>query len=68
MVFGEDYCRKRQENAAENFNLIRKMAFNFIRSTRAIRESLGEDDYLPVGIPSTSKKLCKLDVVALFLN
>lgn len=31
VVFKEDYCRKRKDNAAENFNIIRKMALNFIR-------------------------------------
>jgi hypothetical protein len=40
------------------------MALNFIRSTKAIRESLEEGDYLLAGIPSTFKKLCKVDAVA----
>lgn len=31
MVFKEDLCRKRKNNAAENFNFIRKMALNIIR-------------------------------------
>ena len=31
VVFNEDYCRKRKENAAENFNIIRKIALNIIR-------------------------------------
>jgi predicted transposase YbfD/YdcC len=34
VVFKEDYCRKRKENAAENFNIIRKMALNFIRTNK----------------------------------
>ncbi len=34
VIFNEDYCRKRKENAAENFNLIRKMALNIIRTNK----------------------------------
>lgn len=34
VVFNEDYCRKRKDNAAENFNIIRKMALNFIRTNK----------------------------------
>jgi len=33
-VFKEDYCRKRKDNPAENFNLIRKMALNIIRTKK----------------------------------
>jgi len=40
ILFHEDYCRKRKENAAENFNLIRKMALNFIRSYAGDKKSL----------------------------
>jgi hypothetical protein len=40
MVFGEEYCRKRKENADENFNLIRRMALNFIRSYKGDKHSL----------------------------
>lgn len=40
MLFDEDYCRKRKENAAENFNLIRKMALNFIRHYKGDKKSL----------------------------
>ncbi len=34
VIFNEDYCRKRKQNAAENFNIIRKMALNIIRTTK----------------------------------
>lgn len=34
VIFNEDYCRKRKENAAENFNIIRKMALNIIRTNK----------------------------------
>jgi len=34
VLFNEDHCRKRKENAAENFNLIRKMALNTIRTNK----------------------------------
>ena len=34
VVFKEDYCRKRKDNPAENFNLIRKMALNIIRTKK----------------------------------
>jgi predicted transposase YbfD/YdcC len=40
MLFDEDYCRKRKDNAAENFNLIRKMALNFIRYYKGDKKSL----------------------------
>lgn len=40
MLFHEDYCRKRKDNAAENFNLIRKMALNFIRTYKGDKKSL----------------------------
>jgi predicted transposase YbfD/YdcC len=52
VVFKEDYCRKRKDNAAENFNIIRKMALNIIRtnkkndkvSLRRARLAAGWDD------------------------
>jgi len=52
VVFKEDYCRKRKENSAENFNLIRKMSLNIIRtkkndkklSLRRARLKAGWDD------------------------
>jgi predicted transposase YbfD/YdcC len=34
VVFKEDYCRKREKNAAENFNIIRKMALNIVRANK----------------------------------
>ena len=34
VVFKEDCCRKRKDNAAENFNIIRKMALNVIRTNK----------------------------------
>jgi len=40
VLFQEDYCRKRKKNAAENFNLIRKMALNFIRNYKGDKKSL----------------------------
>lgn len=40
ILFKEDYCRKRKENAAENFNIIRKMALNIIRNYKADKKSL----------------------------
>lgn len=40
VIFHEDYCRKRKDNAAENFNLIRKMALNIIRKHKADKKSL----------------------------
>lgn len=40
ILFREDYCRKNKENAAENFNIIRKMAFNIIRSFKRDKKSL----------------------------
>lgn len=55
VVFHEDYCRKRKENAAENFNLIRKMALNVIRTNkndskkslrRARLKAAWDDNYL----------------------
>lgn len=38
--FNEDYCRKRKKNAAENFNIIRKMALNIVRSDKSTKASL----------------------------
>ena len=38
--FNEDYCRKRKKNAAENFNIIRKMALNIVRSDKQSKASL----------------------------
>lgn len=40
VTFNEDYCRKRQKNAAENFNIIRKMALNIVRSDKSSKASL----------------------------
>ena len=40
VVFREDYCRKRKDNAAENFNIIRKMALNIIRNKKDDKKSL----------------------------
>jgi predicted transposase YbfD/YdcC len=40
VLFREDYCRKRKENAAENFNFIRKMALNIIRKKKDGKKSL----------------------------
>jgi predicted transposase YbfD/YdcC len=40
ILFHEDYCRKNKENAAENFNTIRKMALNIIRSFKGDKVSL----------------------------
>jgi predicted transposase YbfD/YdcC len=40
VLFHEDHCRKRKENAAENFNFIRKMALNFLRSYKGDKKSL----------------------------
>ena len=40
MLFHEDYCRKRKDNAAENFNLIRKTALNVLRSYKGDKKSL----------------------------
>ena len=38
VIFNEDYCRKRKENAAENFNIIRKMALNIIRTNKKMKK------------------------------
>jgi predicted transposase YbfD/YdcC len=54
ILFHEDYCRKNKDNAAENFNIIRKMALNIIRSFKGDKKSLRRrrlnagwnDDYL----------------------
>lgn len=40
VLFREDYCRKRKANAAENFNIIRKMALNIIRNKKDGKKSL----------------------------
>jgi predicted transposase YbfD/YdcC len=40
ILFHEDYCRKNKDNAAENFNLIRKMALNIIRAFTGDKKSL----------------------------
>lgn len=40
VLFREDHCRKRKENAAENFNFIRKMALNIIRKKKDGKKSL----------------------------
>lgn len=40
VIFREDYCRKRKDNAAENFNIIRKMALNIIRNKKDGKKSL----------------------------
>lgn len=40
VLFREDYCRKRKDNAAENFNFIRKMALNIIRNKKDGKKSL----------------------------
>ena len=40
VIFREDYCRKRKKNAAENFNIIRKMALNIIRNKKDDKKSL----------------------------
>ena len=40
VLFREDYCRKRKNNAAENFNIIRKMALNIIRNKKDGKKSL----------------------------
>jgi predicted transposase YbfD/YdcC len=37
VVFREDYCRKRENNAAENFNIIRKMATTKITNEEALK-------------------------------
>lgn len=39
MVFDEDSCRKRKDNAAENFNLIRKAALNSIKDYKGDNKS-----------------------------
>jgi predicted transposase YbfD/YdcC len=54
ILFHEDYCRKNKDNAAENFNIIRKMALNIIRAFKGDKKSLRRrrlnagwnDDYL----------------------
>jgi predicted transposase YbfD/YdcC len=38
--FNEDSCRKREKNAAENFNIIRKMALNIVRADKGSKTSL----------------------------
>lgn len=40
VVFREDQCRKRKNNATENFNIIRKMALNIIRKKKDPKKSL----------------------------
>jgi predicted transposase YbfD/YdcC len=40
VLFREDYCRKRKDNTAENFNIIRKMALNIIRTKKDDKKSL----------------------------
>lgn len=40
MVFDEDACRKRKDNAAENFNIIRKSALNIIKNYKGDKRSL----------------------------
>lgn len=40
VLFHEDYCRKRKDNAAENFNFIRKMSLNIIRNHKGDKKSL----------------------------
>jgi len=40
VTFNQDYCRKREKNAAENFNIIRKMALNIVRSDKSSKASL----------------------------
>ena len=40
VLFEEDDCRKRKENATENFNLIRKMGLNIIRHYKDDKISL----------------------------
>jgi predicted transposase YbfD/YdcC len=40
ILFHEDYCRKNKENAAENFNTIRKIALNIIRYYKGDKKSL----------------------------
>lgn len=54
ILFDEDQCRKRKDNAAENFALVRKIALNIIRSYKGDKKSLNRrrllagwrDDYL----------------------
>lgn len=40
MLFDEDHCRKRKNNAAENFSLVRKIALNIIRAYKGDKRSL----------------------------
>jgi predicted transposase YbfD/YdcC len=40
VLFDEDHCRKNKANAAENFNLIRKIALNIIRQYKGDKLSL----------------------------
>jgi predicted transposase YbfD/YdcC len=40
VTFNEDLSRKRKKNAAENFNIIRKMALNIVRSDKTSKASL----------------------------
>jgi predicted transposase YbfD/YdcC len=40
MLFDEDHCRKRKDNAAENFSVVRKISLNIIRSYKGDKRSL----------------------------
>jgi predicted transposase YbfD/YdcC len=40
VTFNEDYSRKRKKNAAENFNIIRKLALNIVRCDKSTKASL----------------------------
>jgi hypothetical protein len=40
VTFNEDSCRKREKNAAENFNIIRKIALSIVRVDKGSKASL----------------------------
>jgi len=40
ILFDEDCCSKRKDNAAENFSIVRKIALNIIRSYQGDKISL----------------------------
>ncbi len=40
MAFREDECRARKDNSAENFNIVRQIALNILKSEKTMKDSL----------------------------
>lgn len=60
MTFGEDYQRKRQKKAAQNFALIQKIALNLLKKDNSVKASIKSKRMLAAWDEEFLKKILQI--------